>query len=437
MKSMNMISSTGRRPDCAAPIATPVIAASLIGVLITRSAPNSSARPAVAVYGPPSATSSPRTNTRSSARIAAASVGGDRLDVGRLRHPRRPARSISSTGGNGLSRAKRSATLDLRGCLCLDRAGVRRARGVSRAIGSFCCHSSASSASRYAPGIAFVVAAQPMRQALEQKRAVARPGLSEEAAERVPDRADVGALHGRPLDVIRRNDVAHPLDVRVGRARRELGEAVVLAHENQRQPPERREVHGLVEDATLDRAVAEEHDRDGVVAAQARREGAAERDRDVAADDPGRPHEPVLGVDEVHRAAEATTQTRVAAEQLGQQAIEGRALCDRVPVCPVARVHGIVVAQLAAHRSRDALAADAQMDQSLDLAGPHEHADLLLEEPDPPHRREQALGLRGVHYAVDGRRPEHLLHGGDDLVLVGQDPGLERLAVRDRRVDAP
>ncbi len=49
MKSMNMISSTGRMPDCAAPIATPVIAASLIGVLITRAAPNSSASPAVAV----------------------------------------------------------------------------------------------------------------------------------------------------------------------------------------------------------------------------------------------------------------------------------------------------------------------------------------------------------------------------------------------------
>ncbi len=74
MKSTNMISSTGRIPDCAAPIATPVIAASLIGVLITRPTPNSSASPAVAVYGPPSATSSPITNTRSSARIAAASV---------------------------------------------------------------------------------------------------------------------------------------------------------------------------------------------------------------------------------------------------------------------------------------------------------------------------------------------------------------------------
>ena len=68
---MYMISSTGRRPDCAAPIARPQIAASLIGVLSTRSVPNASARPAVAVNGPPSATSSPITITRSSSAIAA------------------------------------------------------------------------------------------------------------------------------------------------------------------------------------------------------------------------------------------------------------------------------------------------------------------------------------------------------------------------------
>ena len=37
MKSMNMISTTGRSPDCAAPIATPQTAPSLIGVLRTRS----------------------------------------------------------------------------------------------------------------------------------------------------------------------------------------------------------------------------------------------------------------------------------------------------------------------------------------------------------------------------------------------------------------
>jgi hypothetical protein len=49
MKSMNMISTTGRRPDWAAPTAIPQTALSLIGVLSTRSTPNSSASPAVAV----------------------------------------------------------------------------------------------------------------------------------------------------------------------------------------------------------------------------------------------------------------------------------------------------------------------------------------------------------------------------------------------------
>ena len=73
-KSTNMISITGRSPDCAAPIATPQIAASLIGVFRMRSAPNSSASPEVAPHGPPSATSSPSTSTRGSARIDSASV---------------------------------------------------------------------------------------------------------------------------------------------------------------------------------------------------------------------------------------------------------------------------------------------------------------------------------------------------------------------------
>ena len=102
---------------------------------------------------------------------------------------------------------------------------------------------------------------------------------------------------------------------------------------------------------------------------------------------------PCSDVDEVHRAAEAAAEAGVAAHQLGQQAIERRALGDRVAVCAVARVHRVAVAQLTAHGRRDALLADAQMDQPVDLAGAREHADPLLEEADPPHRREQALGL--------------------------------------------
>ena len=70
-----MISTTGRIPAIAAPIPAPTIAISEIGVLRTRSGPNSSSRPCVTPIEPPiSAMSSPMMNTLSSSRIAAASA---------------------------------------------------------------------------------------------------------------------------------------------------------------------------------------------------------------------------------------------------------------------------------------------------------------------------------------------------------------------------
>src|SRR3954463_11579267 len=70
-----MISTTGRIPWIAAPIPAPTIAISEIGVLRTRSPPNSSKRPCVTPIEPPiSAMSSPIRKTSSSARIAAASA---------------------------------------------------------------------------------------------------------------------------------------------------------------------------------------------------------------------------------------------------------------------------------------------------------------------------------------------------------------------------
>ncbi len=53
MKSMNCISATGLKPMWAAPIAAPTIAASLIGVSMTRSGPNSSRKPSVILKAPP------------------------------------------------------------------------------------------------------------------------------------------------------------------------------------------------------------------------------------------------------------------------------------------------------------------------------------------------------------------------------------------------
>ena len=85
--------------------------------------------------------------------------------------------------------------------------------------------------------VALVVAAQPVRQALEQHRALAGARAGEEAAERLAHRQDVVAVHRLAVEPVRRDDVAHALDFRVRRARRELGEAVVLADENDRQLP--------------------------------------------------------------------------------------------------------------------------------------------------------------------------------------------------------
>src|SRR5215212_4790581 len=71
MKSMNWNSATGRMPISAAPHAAPTIAASDIGVSITRPLPNSSRSPSVTLNAPPYApTSSPMRNTSGSRSIS-------------------------------------------------------------------------------------------------------------------------------------------------------------------------------------------------------------------------------------------------------------------------------------------------------------------------------------------------------------------------------
>jgi len=66
-----MISTIGRMPAIAAPMPAPTIAISEIGVLRTRSGPNSSSRPCVTAIEPPiSAMSSPMMKTSLSRSIA-------------------------------------------------------------------------------------------------------------------------------------------------------------------------------------------------------------------------------------------------------------------------------------------------------------------------------------------------------------------------------
>ncbi len=178
--------------------------------------------------------------------------------------------------------------------------------------------------------VALVVPAEPVRQALEEKWAATCARRGDVAPEGLPHGKHVVAVDGGSLDVVGRDHVAHPLDIGVRRARRELCETVVLAHHDQRQLPKRREVDGLVEVPCLDSPVAEEHDRHCVVSSKPRCERTPERDRDVAAHHAGGPHEPVLDIDEMHRATEPTAEPAVASHELRHRAFERGAFRDRV-----------------------------------------------------------------------------------------------------------
>ena len=74
-KSTNMISATGRMPTSAAPVAAPTMVFSEMGVLRTRSAPNSSNRVRVTPKAPPClAMSSPMRKTAGSRSISSRSA---------------------------------------------------------------------------------------------------------------------------------------------------------------------------------------------------------------------------------------------------------------------------------------------------------------------------------------------------------------------------
>ena len=166
--------------------------------------------------------------------------------------------------------------------------------------------------------------------------------------------------------------------------------------------------------AGLHRTVAEEDDGHRVATVLPCGERAAEGERDVAADHARCPHEAVLDVDQVHRAAEPAAEPAVAPHQLRHRPVERRTLRDRVAVGAMPGVDRVVGSQLQAHAGRDGLLARAQVDQPVDFIGALELGHPFLEQPDPPHRREQALRLLtakrvGVGdagpYAVTGAAP--------------------------------
>ena len=120
-------------------------------------------------------------------------------------------------------------------------------------------------------GVALVVAVPAVGRGLDDDGPAPARVSSTETLHRERGRDDVVAVDRRRTDAVAGGA---PLERRrvllVGG--RELGVAVVLAEEDDRQLPDRGQVHRLVERALRDRAVAEERDRD-----RGRRRAAARR----------------------------------------------------------------------------------------------------------------------------------------------------------------
>ena len=122
---------------------------------------------------------------------------------------------------------------------------------------------------------------------------------------------------GMPKAVPRVNRVWPSGDVLDGG---EFAEAVIFADEQHRQPPDRRHVHDLEQQALIERAVAEKGGRHLTAAAPLGAQRGAGGERNAAADDAGGAEIAVGRIEDVQRAAAAEAVAGAASHHLGHQA---------------------------------------------------------------------------------------------------------------------
>ena len=155
------------------------------------------------------------------------------------------------------------------------------------------------------------------------------------------------------------------LDRRDAADRRILHVEVVLAAEDHRQLPHRGEIQRLVEGADVGGAVAEEADRNVLVAAVLRAPRRAAGDRQMRADDGVRAHDAVLGRGQVHRAALAAHQAVVALHEFAQHLLDRDAAGERMGVAPIGAEREIAGLHRAGEARRHRLLAERQVARAL------------------------------------------------------------------------
>ena len=255
------------------------------------------------------------------------------------------------------------------------------------------------------------MAAEPVGERLDERRLAVLARPADVLRDDLADGEDVHPVH---------SDARHAQSLRLAREvghggvaldRRPHSVEVVLDQEDDRQLPQRGEVHRLAEVAAVRRAVPEHADGDRILALVLGGESQARRDREVAADDAIAAHEAALGVEDVHRPAAAARAAVLAAEELGHHVLRVGAAGDRVTVGAVS-ADQVVVGPHHRRRADDRrLLPDRQVQEAAGLRLLVLAARLLLEAANERHGLEQlAAGVRvgkrvrGRSLAVAGRR---------------------------------
>jgi hypothetical protein len=245
---------------------------------------------------------------------------------------------------------------------------------------------------------------------LEERGAATVAGARERAGDGVLDGDQVVPVDDLPAHPVARGARGEILDRALRPPVRGEGELVVLADEDDRQRPGRREVHRLVGRALPGGAVAEEGEHGLAGVAELRGEGGAGRVWQACADDPVAAENLQLEVGDVHRAAEALAVARPLAEHLGHHPAEIGAGRDQVAVRPVVAHDVVGLAHHPAGPDGDRLLSDAAVRGADDGALAEELRGAVLEVPDERHQavlldqRWAVGGTRGLDGGLDAHR---------------------------------
>ena len=234
--------------------------------------------------------------------------------------------------------------------------------------------------------VALLVAVEAVRLGLDQRRPVAAPRAGDRLAGGLEHREHVEPVDDHARDVVALRAGRDVVDRAVVAEGRRLGVAVVLAHEHDRQLPDRGQVQrSRGRSPGSRRRRRRSRPSTASVPCVFAVSAAPQASGNAAADDAVRAEHALLDVGDVHRAALALADAGLPAHQLGRHAGDVDALGDAVAVAAVGAGDEVRVAEVRAHADRDRLLTGVEVDEARDLTVGELPHGRLLEGADQHH----------------------------------------------------